>query len=44
MFYLVEIGPISLVEAGVIEITHMIDFGEINDKINAVAKNDVFYY
>ncbi|CAD8044317.1 unnamed protein product [Paramecium primaurelia] len=40
VFYLVEIGPISLVEAGVIEITHMIDFGEINDKINAVAKND----
>ncbi|CAD8137466.1 unnamed protein product [Paramecium pentaurelia] len=35
---LIDILVQYLVEIGAIEVTHMIDFEEINDKINAVAK------
>ncbi|CAK78955.1 unnamed protein product (macronuclear) [Paramecium tetraurelia] len=39
----VEIEPMCLVEARVIGVMHMVDQGEIDDKIIAVAKNDASY-
>ncbi|CAD8047330.1 unnamed protein product [Paramecium primaurelia] len=39
----VEIEPMCLVEARVIGVMHMVDQGEIDDKIIAVAKNDAAY-
>ncbi|CAD8134950.1 unnamed protein product [Paramecium octaurelia] len=39
----VEIEPMCLVEARVIGVMHMVDQGEIDDKIIAVAKNDASF-
>lgn len=36
----VDVEPLCLIEAKVIGVMHMVDQGEIDDKILAVAKND----
>ncbi len=37
----VDVEPMCLVEAKVIGVMHMVDQGEIDDKILAVARNDI---